>query len=52
MVELMAKFVDSQFLDSLGALSPAVGVGVLLGFIAAVIGWVFGLVIRLGKVDV
>ena len=51
MLELLSTYVDSDFLIQLGALSPAVGVGVIVAVIFAVLGWLFGMVIRLGKVE-
>lgn len=50
-MELLTEYADADFLAQLGALSPAVGVGVILAVIFAVLGWLFGLVIRLGKVE-
>lgn len=51
MVELMDMYADADFMSALGALSPAVGFGLILGVILAIFGWLFGLVIRLGKVE-
>lgn len=52
MLELMEQYADADFLGTFATFAPAVGFGVILALIFAVIGWVFGLVIRLGKVEV
>lgn len=51
MSELLSQFADSSFLDALLSLSPAVGAGCLLGIIFAVIGWLWGFVIRLARFE-
>ena len=51
MSELLNQFADTSFIDALAALAPAVGWGFLLGIIAALCGWLWGFVIRLGRVD-
>lgn len=51
MSEVLERFADSQFVDLLVSMSPAVGVGVCLGVVAAIIGWLYGFVIRIAKVD-
>ena len=50
-MELITTYTNSGFLDFLAGLSPAVGGGVILGLIFAVIGWLFGLVINFTKFD-
>lgn len=52
MVELLNRYADVDFLTQLGTLAPGVGFGVLLGVIFAILGWLFGLVIRVSKVEV
>lgn len=47
---LLSQYVDSSFLDALVELYPAVGGGLVLGLIIAVLGWVFGLVWSLVRV--
>lgn len=52
MEQILDEFVDTAFLQNLTSLVPSVGFGLILGFIFAIVGWLFGLVIRLGKVEV
>ena len=52
MVELLNRYADADFLAQLGTLAPAVGFGLILGVIFALLGWLFGLVIRMAKVEV
>lgn len=49
---LLTEYMDSGFLDALVALAPAVGAGVVTGFIFAVLGWVFGLVWGLFRIGI
>ena len=51
MSELLAQFVDSDFVDTLVSFAPLVGAGVLLGIAVALFGWLWGFVIRLGKLE-
>lgn len=52
MAELLNQFVDVDFIDVLVSLAPAAGWGFLLGIIVALFGWLWGFVIRLGKLDI
>ena len=52
MAELLNQYVDTTFVDALTALAPAIGFGLILGIIIAVFGWLWGFVIRLGKLDI
>lgn len=49
---MFSQYADAEFFEAVATLAPAVGFGLILGLIFAIFGWVFGLVIRLGKVDV
>lgn len=51
MTELLNQFADASFIDALSALAPAVGWGFLLGVIVAIVGWLVGFVIRLGRIE-
>ncbi len=51
MTELLNTYVDASFIDAIVAMAPAVGVGLLLGIIVAVVGWLWGFVVRISKVD-
>ena len=51
MSELLNQFADTSFIDAIVALAPAVGWGFILGIIAAIFGWLWGFVIRLGRVE-
>ena len=51
MSELLTRFADTTFIDALVELAPAVGYGFLLGIIVALVGWIWGFVVRLGRVD-
>lgn len=51
MLELLETYTDSGFVDALVSLSPAVGAGLVVGIVAAIVGWVAGLVMRMGKVE-
>lgn len=51
MTELLNQFSDSSFVDVLVSLAPAVGWGFLLGAIVAIVGWLVGFVIRLGRIE-
>lgn len=51
MSELLERFADTTFIDALVSLAPAVGWGFVLGIIIAIFGWLWGFVIRLGKLD-
>ena len=51
MTELLAQYADASFIDAIVQLSPAVGWGFLLGIIAALCGWLWGFVIRIGKLE-
>ena len=49
-VELMFDtYVDSVFLSDIGTLLPAVGVGVVIGFLGVIIGWLIGFIWRAGS---
>lgn len=49
-MELMFDtYVDSVFLSDIGTLLPAVGVGVVIGFLAVLIGWLVGFIWRAGS---
>lgn len=50
-MELLTTYLNGNLLDYLPSLSPAVGGGVILGLIFAVIGWLFGVVINFTKFD-
>lgn len=50
MAALFTQYLDSGFIDWLTGLYPYVSAGVLLGFICAILGWVFGLVWSLVRV--
>lgn len=52
MTELLNRFVDVDFIAAITDLAPAIGVGVILGIIFALIGWLWGFVIRLGRFEV
>ena len=52
MTELLNQYVDTTFVDALTELAPAIGFGLILGIIIAVFGWLWGFVIRLGKLDI
>lgn len=47
--EMMDLFVDTDFLDAVTSLLPAVGVGVGVGLIVMVIGWLMGFLWRSGQ---
>lgn len=51
MSELLNTYVDASFVDALCEMAPAIGFGLILGIIIAVFGWLWGFVIRLGKLD-
>lgn len=51
MSELLGQYADSTFIDAIVQLSPLVGAGLLLGIIVAIFGWLWGFVIRLGKLE-
>lgn len=51
MSELLTQYADSSFIDAIVALAPGVGAGMILGFIIAIIGWLWGFVIRLGRFE-
>lgn len=51
MSEILERFADVDFINALVALAPAVGWGILLGIMAALVAWCVGFVIRLGRVD-
>lgn len=51
MVELLDKFADTSFIDTIIGFAPAVGVGLILGIICALVGWLWGFVIRLGRFE-
>ena len=51
MSELLNQYIDTSFVDVLVSLAPAVGAGFLLGIIVAIVGWLWGFVVRLGRVD-
>lgn len=51
MAELLNQYVDVSFLEALTDLAPAVGYGLILGVIVAIVGWVWGFVVRLGTLD-
>lgn len=51
MSELLSRFADASFIDAVAALAPAVGWGFLLGIIVAIVGWLVGFVIRLGRIE-
>lgn len=52
MTELLNQYVDTTFVDALTELAPAIGFGLILGIIIAIFGWLWGFVIRLGKLDI
>lgn len=51
MSELLAQYADTTFIDAIVQLAPLVGFGFILGIIVAIFGWLWGFVIRLGRVD-
>lgn len=51
MSELLTQYADASFIDALVELAPIVGGGFILGIIVAIFGWLWGFVIRLGRVD-
>ena len=51
MSELLSIYADTTFIEAMVALAPAVGWGFILGIIAGLVGWIWGFVIRLGKID-
>lgn len=48
MAELMDAYVDSGFVGWLAGFFPIVGGGVILGVVFMVLGWLVGLIYRLG----
>lgn len=48
---LFNAYLDSSFLEWLGGFFPFVGGGLILGLIVAVLGWLFGLVWSLVRID-
>ena len=52
MSELLNTYIDASFISALGDMAPAVGFGLILGIIVAVIGWVWGFVVRLGTLEI
>lgn len=48
---LLDQYVDVDFINAVCELAPAIGFGLVLGIIIAVFGWLWGFVIRLGKLD-
>lgn len=52
MSELLAQYADVDFIDAVVELAPLVGYGFVLGIIIAIFGWLWGFVIRLGRVEV
>ena len=52
MSELLAQYLDGDFIAVLSDLAPMVFAGFILGAVVAVVGWVVGFVVRLGRVDV
>lgn len=46
---LMDTYIDSVFLGDVSSLLPAVGVGVVLGFLGVLIGWIIGFIWRAGS---
>lgn len=51
MTELLDAYVDVAFVDAISSMAPAIGVGIILGIIIAVIGWLWGFVVRLGRFE-
>lgn len=51
MSELFGSYLDDRLVDAVASLVPMVGYGVILGIIFAVIGWLFGFVIRSARAD-
>lgn len=49
---ILTAYSDPQFIDALLDLVPAVGAGVILGFIFAILGWLFGLVWGLVRIGI
>lgn len=49
---LFSQYLDSQFVEWLAGFYPFAGAGVLLGFIFAILGWVFGLVWGLVRITI
>ena len=49
MEAMFDAYVDSVFLSDVSTLIPAVGVGVVIGFFAVLIGWLVGFIWRAGS---
>ena len=47
--DVLDNYVDGDFLDALVTLLPAVGVGVAIGLLVMIIGWILGFVWRAGQ---
>lgn len=52
MSELLEQFADVEFISWIVDFAPFVAVGILLGVIFALIGWVWGFVIRVARIEV
>lgn len=51
MTELLNQYVDVTFIQALTDIAPAVSFGFILGIIVAIVGWVWGFVVRMGTLD-
>ena len=52
MSELFESFLSSDYVDMVADLVPMVGYGLILGFIFALLGWLFGMVLRTARGDI
>lgn len=52
MESLLDMYLDADFLSWLMGMMPYVGVGLLLGFIFCILGWLFGLVWSLVRISI
>ena len=51
MFEFLGQFQDVDFLQFLAEMSPFVGAGFLIATICAIVGWVWGFVLRIARVE-
>lgn len=49
---LLEKYLDAAYVEWLLDMVPFVGAGLVLGFIFAILGWVFGLVWGLVRISI